>query len=168
MVRSYDTAGYIVYTYWLGMRVITLLLSPRYHLFSEATPRKIVGTEGTIKVILPEYPVYKCFIILNNCAIKKKHKKTQIEWIRVITKLPNSEQSSKGKVKTHKYIYRQNQSTTGNIFYCNTIYIEKSMRNIIISYIHMVFQLIFDSIFAITLPRYHRMPMMYIINTITL
>jgi hypothetical protein len=28
------------------------LLSPRYQLFSEATPRKIVGTEGTIKVIL--------------------------------------------------------------------------------------------------------------------
>jgi hypothetical protein len=32
--------------------------------------------------------------------------------IRVITKLPNSEQSNKGKVKTHKYINRQNQSTT--------------------------------------------------------
>jgi hypothetical protein len=32
--------------------------------------------------------------------------------IRVITKLPNSEQSSKGKVKTHKYINRQNPSTT--------------------------------------------------------
>jgi hypothetical protein len=78
-------------------------------------------------------------------------------------KLPNSEQSSKGKVKT-KYINRQNQSTTGNIFYCNKTYIEKSMRNIIISYIHVVFQLIF----AITLPRYHRMPMMYIINTTTL
>ena len=29
--------------------------------------------------------------------------------IRVITKLPNSEQSYKGKVKTHKYINRQNQ-----------------------------------------------------------
>jgi hypothetical protein len=33
--------------------------------------------------------------------------------IRVITKLPNSEQSYKGKVKTPKYINRQNQSTTG-------------------------------------------------------
>jgi hypothetical protein len=33
--------------------------------------------------------------------------------IRVITKLPNSEQSHKGKVKAHKYINRQNQSTTG-------------------------------------------------------
>ena len=31
--------------------------------------------------------------------------------IWVITKLPKSEQSSKGKVKTHNYINRQNQST---------------------------------------------------------
>jgi hypothetical protein len=36
------------------MRVIAHLLSPRYQVFSEATPRKIVGTEETIKVILPE------------------------------------------------------------------------------------------------------------------
>jgi hypothetical protein len=35
--------------------------------------------------------------------------------ITVITKLPNSEQSYKGKVKTHKYINRQNQSTTGKL-----------------------------------------------------
>jgi hypothetical protein len=34
--------------------------------------------------------------------------------IKVITKLPNSEQSYKGKVKTHKYINRQNQTTTTN------------------------------------------------------
>ena len=33
----------------------------------------------------------------------------------VITKLPNSEQSCKGKVKTRKYINRQNQSTTGKL-----------------------------------------------------
>ena len=32
--------------------------------------------------------------------------------IRVITQLPNSEQSYKGKVKTHNYINRQNQSTS--------------------------------------------------------
>jgi hypothetical protein len=37
------------------------------------------------------------------------------ETIRVITKLPNSEQSYKGKVKTHNYINRQNQSTTGKL-----------------------------------------------------
>ena len=35
--------------------------------------------------------------------------------IKVITKLPNSEQSYKGKVKTHNYINRQNQSTTGKL-----------------------------------------------------
>ena len=34
--------------------------------------------------------------------------------IRVITKLPNSEQSYQGKVKPHKYINRQNQSTPAN------------------------------------------------------
>jgi hypothetical protein len=32
-------------------------------------------------------------------------------FIKVITKLPNSEQSYKGKVQTHNYINRQNQST---------------------------------------------------------
>ena len=29
---------------------------------------------------------------------------------------PNSEQSYKGKVETHKYINRQNQSTTGKLW----------------------------------------------------
>jgi hypothetical protein len=36
--------------------------------------------------------------------------------IRVITKLPNSEQSYKGKAKTHNYTNRQNQSTTGKLW----------------------------------------------------
>ena len=36
--------------------------------------------------------------------------------IKVITKLPNSKQSYKGKVKTHNYINRQNQSTTGKLW----------------------------------------------------
>jgi hypothetical protein len=36
--------------------------------------------------------------------------------IRVIKKLTNSEQSYKGKVKTHKYINRKNQSTTGKLW----------------------------------------------------
>ena len=36
--------------------------------------------------------------------------------IRVITKLPNSEQSNKEKIKTHKYINRQNQSTIGKLW----------------------------------------------------
>jgi hypothetical protein len=50
---------------------------------------------------------------------KKRRTKTNMwprkEQIRVITKLPNSEQSYKGKVKTHKYINRQNQSKTGKL-----------------------------------------------------
>ena len=41
--------------------------------------------------------------------------KETVEKIRVITKLLNSEQSYKGKVKTHNYINRQNQSTTGKL-----------------------------------------------------
>jgi hypothetical protein len=41
------------------MRVIALLLSPLYQLFSEAMPRTIVGTEGTIYVLSLEYQVYK-------------------------------------------------------------------------------------------------------------
>ena len=41
--------------------------------------------------------------------------KVSLKKIRVITKLPNSEQSSKGKVKTHKYINRQNRSITGKL-----------------------------------------------------
>jgi hypothetical protein len=35
--------------------------------------------------------------------------------IRVITKLPNTEQSSKGKGKTHKLTNRQNQPTTSKL-----------------------------------------------------
>ena len=35
--------------------------------------------------------------------------------IKVITKLPTFEQSYKGKVQTHNYINRQNQSTTGKL-----------------------------------------------------
>jgi hypothetical protein len=49
----------------------------------------------------------------------KKHERqyniTHTYQIKVITKLPNSEQSYKGKVKTHNYINRQNQSTTGKL-----------------------------------------------------
>ena len=50
----------------------------------------------------------------------KKRKLKTFTWsldckIKVITKLPNSEQSYKGKVKTHNYINRQNQSTTGKL-----------------------------------------------------
>jgi hypothetical protein len=48
--------------------------------------------------------VYKAITDIKQCL-----------YIKVITKLPNSEQSYKGKVKTHNYINRQNQSTTGKL-----------------------------------------------------
>ena len=41
---------------------------------------------------------------------------TLFEYDKGNNKLPNSEQSYKGKVKTHKYINRQNQSTTGKLW----------------------------------------------------
>jgi len=54
-----------------------------------------------------------------NKAIKE-YKQTvvmyiEVKQIRVITKLPNTEQSSKGKGKTHKSTNRQKQSTTGKL-----------------------------------------------------
>jgi hypothetical protein len=56
---------------------------------------------------------------LSNTTLQIKVKQQRLFillfYIRVITKLPNSEQSYKGKVKTHKYINRQNQSTTGKL-----------------------------------------------------
>ena len=52
----------------------------------------------------------------DNTMAKRKREGQTIPWpIKVITKLPNSEQSYKGKVKTHNYINRQNQSTTGKL-----------------------------------------------------
>jgi hypothetical protein len=48
-------------------------------------------------------------------SLQKGLLKRSVHAIKVITKLPNSEQSYKGKVKTHNYINRQNQSTTGKL-----------------------------------------------------
>ena len=54
---------------------------------------------------------------VQNITVGKQYVSIPYKWciIRVITKLPNSEQSYKGKVKTHNYINRQNQSTTGKL-----------------------------------------------------
>jgi hypothetical protein len=54
--------------------------------------------------------------IPNNVIPRKDEFSNHNKPIRVITKLPNSEQSYKGKVKTHNYINRQNQSTTGKLW----------------------------------------------------
>ena len=50
------------------------------------------------------------------CTVENISMQREIWLIKVITKLPNSEQSYKGKVKTHNYINRQNQSTTGKLW----------------------------------------------------
>ena len=47
--------------------------------------------------------------------INRNYGTPRISQIKVITKLPNSEQSYKGKVQTHNYLNRQNQSTTGKL-----------------------------------------------------
>ena len=57
-------------------------------------------------------------LVLYDMHNKGNNKITELRTIlqiKVITKLPNSEQSYKGKVKTHNYINRQNQSTTGKL-----------------------------------------------------
>ena len=59
--------------------------------------------------------LYSQFNIVLSHVTVELTKSLQTQAIRVITKLPNSEQSYKGKVKTHNYINRQNQSTTGKL-----------------------------------------------------
>jgi hypothetical protein len=55
-------------------------------------------------------------ICLSMCDVKVSLTFTSLNMVLLlITKLPNSEQSYKGKVKTHNYINRQNQSTTGKL-----------------------------------------------------
>ena len=66
---------------------------------------------GPKKLVLTDTKDCNCFITL------KLENESETKSIRVITKLPNSEQFYKGKVKTHKYINRQNQSTTGKLKY---------------------------------------------------
>ena len=41
---------------------------------------------------------------MSDCKCFNTFKENSMYMMRVITKLPNSEQSYKGKVKTHKYI----------------------------------------------------------------
>jgi hypothetical protein len=58
------------------------------------------------------WDVVECNTLLQH-SLEFSSKLKSVVSIRVITKLPNSEQSYKGKVKTRNYINRQNQSTTG-------------------------------------------------------
>ena len=71
------------------------------------------GVRVTRSLALYVCIVYRC---LSFCTFSFRHCVVCSSSIRVITKLLNSEQSYKGKVKTHKYINRQNQSTTGKLW----------------------------------------------------
>jgi hypothetical protein len=71
-----------------------------------------------IELFCPKHNVRFYFIVSEVRVGKQFTKKCNITRhmeIRVITKLPTSEQSYKGKVKTHNYINRQNQSKTGKL-----------------------------------------------------
>ena len=70
-------------------------------------------TELLLKVSLNINTLY--FVPSTLIIRSQKQDLVLLHLIRVITKIPNSEQSYKGKVKTHKYINRQNQSTTGKL-----------------------------------------------------
>jgi hypothetical protein len=61
------------------------------------------------------YLMYNIAYLIYNIAYSM-YNIAYLMYIKVITKLPNSEQSYKGKVKTHNYINRQNQSTTGKLW----------------------------------------------------
>ena len=64
-------------------------------------------------VVSNTYCLCFCFVFSPSCV--PYNGSFSVLSIKVITKLPNSEQSYKGKVKTHNYINRQNQSTTGKL-----------------------------------------------------
>ena len=66
--------------------------------------------------ILEKLDLYVYFEIILFLFYQKSHIVGYLRQIRVITKLPNSEQSYKGKVKIHKCINRNNQSTTGKLW----------------------------------------------------
>jgi hypothetical protein len=77
---------------------------------------KIVFTNIIFLVSKLEVPmINKKNIIFANTQVKKMAKFERKQQIRVITKLPNSQQSNKEKVNSHKYINRQKQATTGKL-----------------------------------------------------
>jgi hypothetical protein len=95
------------------------------YFFINVWPKNIfdiyVTEYGTaLTTILPILFLYLNTVIVTtgtvNSRSRPRHEVDQAVSIRVITKLPNSEQSYKGKVKTHNYANRQNQSTTGKLW----------------------------------------------------
>jgi hypothetical protein len=77
--------------------------------------RDRVERSGT-KTLYREWFTIICQNLKDVCIVFFYRRESIHRWIRVITKLPNSEQSYKGKVKTHNYINRQNQSTTRKLW----------------------------------------------------
>jgi hypothetical protein len=88
----------------------------------------MVSEAGKTLKLLKSSEVHRLAYLLKNAhAIAKQNRPlTDYKWLCQvdkskgldITKLPNSEQSYKGKVNTHNYtkcINRQNQSTTGKL-----------------------------------------------------
>jgi hypothetical protein len=73
-------------------------------------------TELLLKVTLNTIMISLTLIVLQTLPCPFLNIPSALRIIKVITKLPNSEQSYKGKVKTHNYINRQNQSTTGKLW----------------------------------------------------
>ena len=71
---------------------------------------EIVLETNILKLYLTLYCLFRVIINVTDIFVVASQNE-----IRVKTKLPNSEQSYKGKVKTYKYINRQNQSTTGKL-----------------------------------------------------
>ena len=74
----------------------------------------VILQQCTNIIKMPTLKTYFSYILSN--LMRTRSQITSDVYIRVTTKLPNSEQSNKGKVKTHKYINRQNQSTTGKLW----------------------------------------------------
>jgi hypothetical protein len=103
-VLSYLTLYYFG-TGWLPFIVSILLYS---------TPTSLCSF--SLNCVLSGEPANTNFIVFGltwldhslTLTLKITSVQTQVCMIKVITKLPNSEQSYKGKVQTHNYINRQN------------------------------------------------------------
>ena len=83
---------------------------PRFSYFRELfTPGFYIAENCSSPVFIFQRTVHPRFLYFRELFTPG------LQWIREITKLPNSEQSYKGKVKTHNYINRQYQSTIGKL-----------------------------------------------------
>ena len=92
------------------------IASLRFSLISTVSLVLNVRSRATHREILSSWPILLSKFDLNQFSPRSDvSPDLNHHLIRVITKLPNSEQSYKGKVKTHNYINRQNQSTTGKL-----------------------------------------------------